>query len=84
MPRAGLAESRLELLRAAVADEEAVARFRAKIRVVPGSACLWWCHAVSERGHGQYSGSVDGRRRRGDRAPVRSLSGQQLLKEWAG
>jgi hypothetical protein len=39
MPRAGLAESTRELLRAAVADEETVARFRAKIVVVQGLAC---------------------------------------------
>jgi len=52
VPRAGLAESTLELLRAAVADEEAVARFRAKIRVVPGSACLWWSHASLGAGMG--------------------------------
>lgn len=62
VPRAGLAESTLELLRAAVADGEAVARFRAKIRVVPGSACHWWSHAVSGRGHGRFwLGAVDGR-----------------------
>jgi hypothetical protein len=39
MPRAGLAERTLELLRAAVADEETVARFRAEIRMLPGLAC---------------------------------------------
>ncbi len=62
VPRAGLAESTLKLLRAAVADEETAARFRAKIRVVPGSACLWWSHAVSGRGHGRFwLGAVDGR-----------------------
>ena len=62
MPRAGLAESTLELLLAAVADEEAVARFRARIRVVAGSPCLWWTSAVSGRGHGRFwLGAVGGR-----------------------
>jgi hypothetical protein len=62
VPRAGLAESTLELLRAAVADEDTVARFRTKIRVVPGSPCRWWSHAVSGRGHGRFwLGTVGGR-----------------------
>ena len=39
MPRAGLAESSLALLRAAVADEETVARFHAKIVTVSGIGC---------------------------------------------
>lgn len=54
MPRAGLAEESLELLRAAVADEETVARFRAKIRQVPGVACATWTGALSGRGHGRF------------------------------
>jgi hypothetical protein len=36
MPRAGLADATLELLRAAVTDEETVARFHAEIRTLPG------------------------------------------------
>lgn len=63
MPRAGLAESSLQLLRAAVADEETVARFRAKIVTVPAWSCSKiWSAAVSGRGHGRFwLGSVDGR-----------------------
>ena len=40
MLRVGLGERTLELLRAAVADEETVARFRAKVLTVPGMDCL--------------------------------------------
>lgn len=47
VPRAGLGKSALELLRAPVADEEAVARFHAKVKVVPGSPCMWWTPARS-------------------------------------
>ena len=36
MPRAGLAESTTELLRAALADQETVARVRAKMVRMPG------------------------------------------------
>jgi hypothetical protein len=42
MARAGLAEPSLRLLRAAVAYGGTVARFRAKIAVVPGSGCEYW------------------------------------------
>jgi hypothetical protein len=42
------------VLRVAVVDAETVARFRAKIKVVPGSQCLWWDAAVSGRGHGRF------------------------------
>lgn len=63
MPRAGLAESSLALLRAAVADEETVARFHAKIVTVPGLGCSrLWSRAVAGRGHGRFwLGTVDGR-----------------------
>src|SRR5206468_802465 len=63
MPRAGLAEASLALLRAAVADEETVARFRAKIVTVPGFGCSQlWARAVAGRGHGRFwLGAVDGR-----------------------
>lgn len=54
MPRAGLSEPALALLHEAVADEETVARFRAKTRTVPGTSCLWWTGAVSARGHGRF------------------------------
>lgn len=58
MPRAGLAEPARELLRAAVADEETVARFRAKIVTVPGSPCTeLWAAAVSGRST-SHSGSA--------------------------
>lgn len=63
MPRAGLAESSLALLRAAVADEETVARFHAKIVTVSGIGCSrLWSRAVAGRGHGRFwLGTVDGR-----------------------
>ena len=54
MPRAGLSEASLTLLRWAVADELTVQRYRAKIRSMPGSSCLWWTGAVSARGHGRF------------------------------
>ena len=54
MLRVGLAERTLELLRAAVADEETVARFRAKVLAVPGMDCLIFTGAVSGRGHGRF------------------------------
>lgn len=60
MPRAGLAEQALQLSRAAVADEETGARFRAKVRTVPGIECELWSSARSGRGHGrQYFGWVE-------------------------
>ncbi|PZS22896.1 MAG: hypothetical protein DLM61_24960 [Pseudonocardiales bacterium] len=63
MPRAGLAEPARKLLRAGVADEVTVARFRAKIVTVPGADCrLLWSGAVSGRGHGRFwLGTVAGR-----------------------
>jgi hypothetical protein len=54
VPRAGLADPARELLRAAVNDAEIVARFRAKVRVIPGSPCSWWHSALSGRGHGRF------------------------------
>ncbi len=54
MPRAGLSEASLALLRSAVADELTVQRYRAKFRLMPGSSCLWWTGAVSARGHGRF------------------------------
>jgi hypothetical protein len=54
VPRAGLAEQALELLRAAVTDKETVARFHAKVRTVPGVECRLWASAVSGRGHGRF------------------------------
>ena len=57
MARAGLAEPSLRVLRTAVADSGTVARFRAKIAVVPGSECEY-----SGRGHGRFwVGAVAGR-----------------------
>ena len=53
MAHAGLAAPSLRLLRAAVADGGTVARFRAKIVVVPGSGCEYWTSAISGRGHGR-------------------------------
>jgi len=64
VPRAGLADSARELLRAVVKDPEIVARFRAKVCVIPGSPCTWGRSALSGRGHG---------RKRTDR-PGRALS----------
>ena len=62
MPRAGPSKASLALLRSAVADPEAVARYLAKTRQVPGSDCLWWTGAVSARGHGRFwLGSAVGR-----------------------
>jgi hypothetical protein len=52
------------MFRAAVADPDGgvVARFRAKLRQVPGSSCVWWSGAVSARGHGRFwLGSAGGR-----------------------
>lgn len=62
MPRAGLAEQTLEVVRAVVTDADTVARYRSKIRVVSGSSCAWWDSAVSGRGHGRFwVGTVEGR-----------------------
>ena len=62
MPRAGLSEASLALLRWAVADELTVHRYLVKTRSMPGSSCLWWTGAVSERGHGRFwMGESDGR-----------------------
>ena len=62
MPRAGLSEASLALLRSAVADELTVQRYWAKTRLMPGSRCLWWTGAVSARGHGRFwLGESDGR-----------------------
>lgn len=60
MPRAGLADATLELLRAAVTDAETVARFHAKIRTVRGVECRLWDSAVSGRGHGRFWLSTSG------------------------
>lgn len=61
-PRAGLAESTLQVVRAAVTDADTVARYRSKIRVVAGSSCAFWNSAVSGRGHGRFwVGTVEGR-----------------------
>ena len=62
MARAGLAEPHLRMLRAVVADGGTVARFRAKIAVVPGSGCEYWTSAISGRSYGRYwVGTVAGR-----------------------
>ena len=62
MPRAGLSESWLGLLRSAVAGEQTAQRYRAKTRLMPDSSCLWWTGAVSARGHGRFwLGETDGR-----------------------
>ena len=54
MPRAGLSEASLSLLRSAAADEQTVQRYRAKTRPMPASGCLWWTGAVSARGHDRF------------------------------
>lgn len=62
MPRAGLSDVSLAVLRAAVLDPETVARYWAKTRHVAGSSCVWWTGAVSARGHGRFwLDEVDGR-----------------------
>ena len=62
MARVGVAEPSLRLLCAAVTDGGTVARFRAKIVVVPGSRCEYWTSAISGRGHGRFwVGAVAGR-----------------------
>lgn len=37
-----------------VRDARAVARYRAKLLLVPGSSCVWWIGAVSAKGHGRF------------------------------
>ena len=56
-----LDEAGLAALRAALADPVVVARYEAKIAIVPGSECLWWTGAVAGRsdrtdggGHGRF------------------------------
>jgi hypothetical protein len=45
-----------------VTDQDTVARYRSKIRVVAGSPCAWCSSAVSGRGHGRFwVGTIDGR-----------------------
>lgn len=63
MPRAGLGEAARDLLRAAVADEATVARFRAHTVHLPTAYCtVWWRDAISGRGHGRFwLGQVAGR-----------------------
>ena len=66
MPRAGLSEASLGLLRSAVADEQTVQRYRAKTRSMPSSSCLWCTGAASARDHGHghgrfWLGEGDGR-----------------------
>ena len=61
MPRAGLSEASLALLRWAIADELTVHRYLVKTRSMSGSGCLWWTGAVSARGHGRFwLGESDG------------------------
>ena len=54
MPHAGLAERTLQVVRAAVTNANAVARYRSKTGVVRGSSCAWWDSAVSVHGHGWF------------------------------
>ena len=46
--------SSVDQVASAVGDDRVVARYRAKIRVVPGSDCLWWVGAISAKGHGRF------------------------------
>lgn len=46
--------SSLNQVAPAVSDARVVARYRAKVRVVPGSDCLWWVGAISAKGHGRF------------------------------
>ena len=41
-------------MRVVLGDERVVARYRAKVVLVPGSSCLWWVGAISARGHGRF------------------------------
>lgn len=55
MPNAGLAEAGRDLLRAAVADEATVARFRALTVQIPAAPCrVLWRGALAGRGHGRF------------------------------
>ncbi len=49
-----LGEAALALLSVALRDAQVVTRYRDKIAAVPGSDCLYWCHAISGRGHGRF------------------------------
>jgi hypothetical protein len=49
-----LSEAGLASVAVALADPSVLARYRAKVTVVPGSECLWWTGAVSGRGHGRF------------------------------
>lgn len=58
-----LSEAGLASLAVALADPGVLARYRAKVAVVPGSDCLWWTGAVAGRserdptdggGHGRF------------------------------
>lgn len=51
---ARLGSASLDLLAAAIQDEEVVSRWRSKTVRVPQSDCLWWTGAVSGRGHGRF------------------------------
>lgn len=35
-------------------DSGVVARYRAKLRLVPGSDCVWWVGAIAAKGHGRF------------------------------
>jgi hypothetical protein len=54
LPRAGLGEQALEVLRWAVTDPTTVERFRGKVARVPGSACSWFTGALTGHGHGRF------------------------------
>jgi len=41
-------------LRLVLGDDRVLARYRAKVVVVPGSSCLWWLGAISAKGHGRF------------------------------
>lgn len=38
----------------ALRAESVIARYRAKIHLVPGSDCLWWTGAICGAGHGRF------------------------------
>ena len=45
----------MSLTEADLASEVLVGRFRAKLRVLPGSDCVWWAGAISRNaGHGRF------------------------------
>lgn len=63
MAQRRLDEAGLAALDAALADPMVLARYRAKVTLVPGSECLWWTGAVAGRsdrehtdggGHGRF------------------------------